>query len=387
MRFTRTRVLGLAALALAAALTAAALRPEAVEVESALAARRPLSTTVDAEGRVRVRERYVVTAPVAGRLERLTLREGAMVEAGDVVARLAPLPLDAPTVEQARARVAAVEALHRETDARAVQAGERRAEAARAASRARRLAEAGALPEAELEAAERLLRLQEQEHAAAGERVRATAADVRATRATLAGLGGTGAHVVVRAPSAGRVLRVPERSGRVVAAGTPLLELGDARTVEVVADVLSSDAVQLCEGDSVIVDGWGGEAALAGRVRVVEPAAFTRLSALGVEEQRVNVVIDVLDPPATLGDGYRVDTHSVIWSSREVLAVPPSALFRDGERSRLFVVEEGRARARVVSLGHRSDDAVEVTSGVAAGERVILFPSDRVADGARVRVR
>jgi HlyD family secretion protein len=189
----------------------------------------------------------------------------------------------------------------------------------------------------------------------------------------------------IRAPAAGRVLRVLERNERVVAAATPLLELGDARTLEIVIDVLSSDAPRVRPGQRVRIERWGGDGALAGVVRTVEPAGFTRVSPLGVEEQRVNVIIDPIDPPPTLGDGYRVEGRIVIWEGARVLTVPPSALVRDASGWSVFVVEQGRARRRTVNVGHWSDAGVEILGGLAEGATVVAFPSDRVTDGVRVR--
>jgi HlyD family secretion protein len=181
------------------------------------------------------------------------------------------------------------------------------------------------------------------------------------------------------------VLRVPEASERVIAASAPIIELGDAAALEVIADVLSSDAVRIHPGDAVEIVEWGGDHALTGRVRSVEPSAFTRVSALGVDEQRVNVLVDLLDAPPSLGDGFRVEIRATVWESSDVLVVPSSALFqRDGHWA-VFVVENERARMRRVETGHRTSALVEVTGGVRAGEKVVLFPSDKVDDGSKVR--
>ena len=181
------------------------------------------------------------------------------------------------------------------------------------------------------------------------------------------------------------MLRVPERSARVVAAGTPLLEIGDPATLEVAADVLSSDAASIRAAQPVELRGWGG-APLRGAVRLVEPSARTRISALGVEEQRLTVVIDLLDAPATLGDGYRLDASIVVWQRDKVLAVPASALLRVGERWALYVVQGGRASRREVRVGHVGGGLAEITDGLRAGETVVVFPPDAIRDGARVKV-
>jgi HlyD family secretion protein len=198
--------------------------------------------------------------------------------------------------------------------------------------------------------------------------------------------GSTGRAVaLVRAPVGGRVLRVHEPSERIVAAGTPLVQLGDAGGLEVVVDVLSTDAVRIQPGAPMRLVEWGGEGAIAARVRLVEPSGFTKVSTLGVEEQRVNVIGDLLDPPAVLGDGYRVEARIVTWAADDVLRVPNSALFRTGGGWSLFVEQEGRARLREVRVGHRGASEAEVLDGLAEGEQVILFPSEQIRDGVRVR--
>jgi HlyD family secretion protein len=178
---------------------------------------------------------------------------------------------------------------------------------------------------------------------------------------------------------------VLEESERVVPAGTPLLEVGNARGLEVVVDVLSEDAVRITPGDAVRIDGWGGDRTLQGQVRLVEPAAFTEVSALGVEEQRVNVIIDLADAPPSLGAGYRVEARVVTWAGTDVLSVPTSALFQREGQWQLFVVEDGRAALRAIEIGHRNADAAEVVSGLRQGETVIVFPSDRIEEGVKVR--
>jgi HlyD family secretion protein len=233
-------------------------------------------------------------------------------------------------------------------------------------------------------AAER--RMRESDLAAAMSVVRSATAEVQAARAVmLPSEGGTAGMVSVRSPVKGRVLRIPEKSERVVAASTPIVELGDAKALEVVADVLSSDAVRLHPGSQAQIVEWGGDDPLEGRVRSIEPSAFTRVSALGVDEQRVNVVVDLVNPPASLGDGYRVEVKATVWESGSVLSIPASSLFQRSGRWAVFVVEDGRARLRQIEIGHRTGATVEVKSGLERGERVILFPSDKVDDNSRVK--
>lgn len=385
---TRRRLGWAAAVAVLLLLIGYALSPTPLEVETAPAERGPLEVTVDAEGVTRLRERFQVSAPVAGRLERMALREGDAVEVGAVIARITPAPLDPQAAAQARARLSAAQAALREAEARLQQARAASEQAERTAARLREVAAAGGLSAEALERAEleRATTLREQQ--AAESRLRAAAAEVEAARAGLIALAPARAEAVsVRAPAAGRVLRVYEPSERVVAAGTPLVEVGGAAGLEVVVDVLSSDAVRIPAGAPVRLLEWGGEGELAARVRLVEPSGFTKISALGVEEQRVNVIVDPLAAPAALGDGYRVEARIVVWQADDVLKVPTSALFRAGDAWTVFVVEDGRARLRPVRVGRRGATEAEVVAGLEAGEAVVVFPSDRVADGARVRTR
>jgi HlyD family secretion protein len=365
-----------------------AMRPDALEVEIAVARTARLRVTVDAEGRTRVRDHFVIDAPVTGRLARLVVEEGDLVRAGDAIARIAPAALDAPAERQAQARLDLARALEREALTRVRLAEAAAAQAARDAQRARRLEEAEGLSKRELEDAELLARTRGDDVAAARARASASAADVaQATAALLAVGGGPGSVVSVRAPAGGRVLRLPERSARVVSAGTAIAEIGDTRALEVVVDVLSADAARICEGMSVSIEGWGGDDAVTGRVRLVEPAARTRISALGVEEQRVDVLVDVPDPPPSLGDGFRVDARIEVWAGDGVLAIPASALVRAGSGWSVFILDAGRALLRPVEVGHMGEGAAEVRNGIASGDVVIVFPSDKVRDGVRVRPR
>lgn len=380
MRVTAKRVsVGLAAVALAYG-TFAVLRPAPVRVETAPATRRSLQVTVDEEGETRVRDRFVVAAPVEGRLARITLRAGDSVRAGTIVARVFPAPLDARTREQALGRLNAAEDAQRSAAAAVAQARAAHAQAQRERTRAQKLAGENAIA---AEARERI-ELEEVSRArdleSAEFRAQAAEHDVEVARAALAG---GRAPIPIRSPVAGRILRIPEASERVVLAGTPLVEVGDPARLEIVADLLSADAVKVLPGAPLLVDGWGG-ATLRGRVRLVEPSAFTKVSALGVDEQRVHVIGDLLDRPPSLGDRYRVEIRIVIWRGDSILTVPASALFRHGDGWRVFVVQQGRARPRDVIVGHRTSLDAEILSGVTEGMPVIRYPSDRVKDGVRI---
>jgi HlyD family secretion protein len=382
------RLLLFGSLLAAAVLVAAALRSAPVPVDVATVLRGPLTVTLDEEGETRVRDRAVIAAPVAGHLARIALDEGDAATQGQVVARLAPLPLDPRGREQAEANLAASAATAREARARVREARAAVKQAETTLGRTERLAAAGQLPAEELDRARTAQRTQAQGLAAAEFRAQAAASEMAAARAALqpAGTGGgSGAVIEVRSPVVGRVLRVYEESERVVQAGTPLLEIGDPQALEIVVDLLSTDAVQVQPGAAMLVGGGGGE--LAARVRKVEPSGFTKVSPLGVEEQRVNVIGDFVDPPGRLGDRYRVEAKIVLWRGAGVLKVAGGALFRSGDGWAVYRVEGGRAKKRPVRIGHRSADETEVLSGLAAGDRVILHPGDRVEEGARVEVR
>jgi HlyD family secretion protein len=365
---------------------AMAMRPEAIVVETAEVQEGALRVTVDAEGKTRVRDRYVVTAPVGGRLERVPLDVGDSVRRGDVVARIGPTPLDEPAARQARAELDAARATASETATRVRLAEAALAQARRDEGRTRRLHGAGGVAPRALEEAELLAATRADELAAAHDQVRVAAAQVQQAQAALLHVGarGGGAVVPVRAPASGRILRLAGHSERIVAPGMTLVEIGDTRALEVVVDVLSSDASHIEGGMPVLLEGWGGEVALEGTVRLVEPAASTRISALGVEEQRVDVIVDLRDPPAALGDGFRLDARIVVWEQATVLTVPASALVRDGASWGVFVVDQGRATRRPVTIGRLGETSAQVVAGVARGDRVIVLPSDKVRDGVRV---
>jgi HlyD family secretion protein len=364
------------------------LRPEAVPVEVGPASTGALQVTLDNEGETRAHDRYVVTAPVAGRLARLELHPGDEVSEGQAVVRIAAVPLSARELEEARGRVAAAEALRGEAAQRARRAEEELRQAQREQIRLRQLAVQGFVTPQVAEQADSAATAASREVAAARARVRAAAAEARVARAALEALGpgaaATGTTVVVSAPVSGRVLQLPDQSERVVAAGTPLMTLGSLEHLEVVIPVLSAEAVQVRPGMPVLLEGWGGETPLRARVRLVEPQAFTKVSALGVEEKRTNVIADFVDPPGVLGDGYRVTARIVVSSADSVLKVPSSALFRCAAQWCVFTVEDGRARRRVVEIGPRNVTEATIQAGLRAGETVIRFPGSKIEDGVRV---
>lgn len=372
-------------------------RPVPVRVDMAPVERGPLVVTIDEEGRTRVRERFVIAAPVAGRVERRFLKAGDAVDVGSVVARLYPLPLDARTRFAAEARLAAAEAAQRASDARVEEARATLEQAERSAQRARNLGGKGTISKEERERAELAEITARKDLEAAEFSARAAAYEVEAARATLLSPGhettqdlvarcetGEPGCLELRSPIRGRVLRVPEESERVVPDGAPLIELGDPSALEIVVDLLSSDAVKVSPGAPMTVEDWGGDHPLRARVRVVEPSGFTKLSALGVEEQRVNVIADFEEPAEGLGDNFRVDVRIVVWQDDDVLKVPSSALFRRAGEWNVFVVRNGRAYRQRIEAGRRSALEVQVLSGLEPGAKVILHPSDRIQEGSRV---
>lgn len=390
MQKSKRRILIYSVIAIAVvAIVVMALIPDPVIVDAATVERGPMRVTVNEKGETRAKDRFTVTAPVAGELRRIELREGMEVGQGDVIAQIEPLPLDARQRQELTARAdAAASAL---SEARSL-ADRAQSTLALAQSERRRIESLAREEIASDEALERA-RTSEQtarnELEAARSRVRTAQAELEAARSGLLAVepGRSNRIVEVRAPVEGEILRIPERSARVVQAGEPLIQLSDSHEIEIVVEMLSTEAVKVSSGDLVIIDEWGGDEPLRGTVRLVEPSGFRKISALGIEEQRVNVVVDLAEAPPALGDGYRVEARVVIWSGQDVVHVPISALFRKAETWAVFVVEDGKAVAREVGIGHQNDVQAEVLSGLDPGETVILHPSNDLADGVRVEVR
>jgi HlyD family secretion protein len=388
-RWSKRVLLGLAGIGIVAAGVYAWL-PDPIPVDVDVVDRGPLEITVDEDGRTRVRDRFVVSAPVGGELARIELEPGAIVERDSVLARIlppSPIVLDERTRSETRARLAGAIARQRRADTAVARTRAAQATATRELERSRALIARRVISQSEHERSELAAQLAELDRTAAVLEREAATADVRGLRAMLAPASASRAIATpVLAPASGRVLRVLRDDAGPVAAGTPLVELGDPGRVEVVVDVLSSDAARIQVGAAVTVDGWGGEQRLTGRVRLVEPAAVTRISALGIEEQRVDVIVDLDDVPAALGDGYRVEAQIVVWRGDDVVTVPTGALFRDHGRWAVYAVDGTRARLRPVEVGQRATLEAEVR-GLAPGTRVIVHPGDQVADGVEVAPR
>lgn len=376
-----------AALAVLAALVWAFL-PRPVEVELGTVAPRTLEVTVEEEGQARIREVFTVSASIAGRLQRIGLHAGDVVRKGETVARIGPADpvlLDSRSRAVAEATAAAAQAATDLARAELDQAQAARDFAASEAGRAAALFQKGAVPERAYDSA---LREEKTAKAAVASAVANLAVREKELESALAVLrsdqGGTGACCVdLPAPVSGRVLRVLTESEQPVQPGTPILELGDPANLEVVVDLLSRDAVRVAEGAAATVTGWGGPD-LAARVLRVEPSAVTQVSALGIEEQRVTVVLALEGPVQGLGHGFRVIARIALWRQDGVLTIPVGALFRDGPDWAAYVLRDGRAVLRRLRLGERNEDYAQVLDGVGEGDQVVLHPSDKVADGVRV---
>lgn len=388
------RGIGILVAAAVVAMIVFAALPKPIPVDVAVATRETMTVTVDEDGRSRVKDRYVVSAPLSGNLARIALEAGEEIAEGDVLARIVPLApplLDERSVATSKARVAMATAARRQAAAQLERAKAAEAFAATEAERAEDLFASGAIPRQERERAELQLRTAKADLTSAQFANRVAAFEVEMAKAALAGSqnGDGGQQVKVVAPVKGRVLRVMRQSAGAVQAGTPLLELGESQALEVVVDVLTRDAVSIERGATVYIERWGGER-LEGTVRHVEPSAFTRMSSLGVEEQRVNVVIDLTVPKerwTALGDGYRVETRIVIWNEDDVLQVPASAVFRHGDGWAVFAVADAAARLTPIAMGRRNGRRVQVLDGLEAGARVIVHPGAQVVDGVAVETR
>jgi HlyD family secretion protein len=369
--------------------------PRPVQVETAEAQRRLLQVAVEEEGRTRVKDRYMLHAPVAGYLRRVELDVGDAVAAGAPLALLEPLrpvALDPRARAEAEARVAGARSALARAASTARQAQAEADLAADEFQRREELLAQNLVSRSEFDQARGRMRAMEAAARAAQSAIEVARQDLEAALATLrysaAAEGDEPFEIVaVRSPVAGRVLKLVQESAGVVAAGQLLLEVGDPRQLEVEVEVLSRDAVRIAPGGRVQFERWGGDEVLEGEVRTVEPTGFTKFSALGVEEQRVLVIADLRSSPEAwqrLGDGYRVEAKFIVWEREDALVVPASALFRRDDGWAVFVVEQGRARLREVALGQGSGLLTEVVAGLAAGDVVIVHPDDAVDDGVRV---
>jgi HlyD family secretion protein len=439
-RFTKLFIYLLIAL-ITGFLIVVVFRPTPVSVNVGQVERGELQITVDAEGKTRVRDRYIIAAGVSGHLDRITLNEGDPVSVGTVVAQIDPLPQTAAVQEalgrlaewqaqragvetqrpkaealaQAQNQISAAVAQQQQAEASVAQAQSALAQARRDAQRAQQLEATGAISRQQREQAELDEQARNNELAAATQAAQAAASEVAVAQealallqaeqrdpdyllrvydariasveAELAQLQDEAQRTQMRSPIQGQVLRVLQRSTQFVSEGTPLLELSDPTELELVVDVLSTDAERISAGQQMLIGSGTHTSPLQGQVRRVEPSAFTKVSALGIEEQRVNVIGDFIDSPLGLGDAYRVDVRIVVWEQQNTLKAPLSALFRCEQSWCTFVVKDGKADRRMVQIGQRSDSEVEIQQGLEDGEALILHPTEQIQDGDAVTVR
>lgn len=376
------------------------LYPQPVQVEVAVVKRGTFIQTVDEDGKTRVRERYTVSAPLAGVLERIRLKVGDPVEPGMILAIIHPhLPalLDERTQQELQERLGAAEATQRQTQTEVERAYATLKQARVDFERIKALADEELAAPAQRDQAELKVTVATKDWTAAKFENDTAKHQVEMARAALwrarnakANVPTTDQEWKIYSPIVGRVLQVWQESEGSVAVGAPLLEVADPSDLEIVVDVLTTDAVHIQPGAKVWLERWGGKNAVEGRVRVVEPSAFTKISALGVEEQRVNVVINVVasgEQWKAVGDGYRVEARIEIFRQDDAVKIPTGALFREGENWAVFVIVQGRAQKRIVQVDHRNGVAAMVEKGVAPGEHIIVYPSDAVENGVRVAAR
>ena len=367
------------------ALLVAGLWPEPAAVEMAKVDTGHLRATVNEEGKTRIRQRFTVSSPVSGQLRRIPFKAGADVKAGEtVVAVIEPV---VPVMLDARTRTLAI--AKRDTASALVEKA--RAAHTFAASELRRievLAKEGISATQELENVQARETAAHKELAAAESALRQAEAELAEFTSLNVSTTASDKAIEVKAPVSGRVLRLFEESSRVLQAGAPILEIGDPLDLEIVIEVLSRDGAMITPGTKVYLEQWGGGAPLEARVRYVEPAAFTKLSALGVEEQRVNVIADFTTPPAqraTLGDAFRVEARIVTWEADNVLKLPSGALFRQGPTWAVFLFKDGKAQLRRVETGRTSGAETQILNGLQPDDEVILYPGDRIKPNTRVK--
>jgi HlyD family secretion protein len=370
--------------------------PRTQEVDLVRLTRGPLQVTIEEEGRTRLRERFVISAPTAGYLRRIEAKVGDPVRKGQTLAVLEPLrsqALDPRSRAEAEAVVSAAEA--------SLAAATERERAATADAdytekrlgRIANLYTRGSVAKDQFDRTKsdakkaRAVQLSAQ---AAADAARSELERAKATLRNFSEVKRTGGNVEVASPVDGAVFKIYRESEGAVQTGQPLMDIGNVRDLEVRVEVLSSDAVGIGPGMTVLFKRWGRDEPLTGRVRRVEPAGFTKFSSLGVEEQRVLVIADITSPPEmwrVLGDGYRLEAHFIVWEGRDILQVPTSALFRSGKEWSVFVEEQGKARRRAVEIGQRTGLTAQIVSGLKENERVVAYPDDAISDGTKIRQR
>ena len=386
MVLSKTQRIAGISVAVAALILFFVFRPSPLPVDSGVVRRGPLQVTLEGEGVTRVNDRFVIAAPVSGKLVRVELEEGDRVRKGSVVASLLPPQLDSREYREASARSGAARAALDESIARQRRAALTLAQAERRFVRYRNLYGEGAVSKEAYELAENEAQTLRKENQAARSGVEAARYNFGALQAII-DQQVAGKPVNVISPVDGRVLRIHEQSERVVIAGAPLVDIGDPSAIEIVIDVLSSDAIRVNPGNRVVIMDWGGDRELQGVVKTVGPAAFTKTSALGIEEKRVNIVAVLSRNEPLLGDNFRVQASIVLREAADVLQVPVSSLFRGKEGWHLFVIEDGRAVDKLVTVGMRGTLQAQVLAGVREGQRVVVHPTNELKDGMSVKVQ
>lgn len=376
------------------------LMPQPVPVYIAEAVRGPMTVTIEEEGRTRLKDRFTVSAPVSGFMRRVHMDAGDPVKKGQVIVKLEPLRpevLDLRSFAIAEAAVSVAEASLKAAEENTRASSADAEYTAASFERIKKLYEEGLVSRNMMEQAAAEAKRTEANHLSAIATANAARYELKKARTALRyhtaleEASDLGRIVHVRSPVYGRVLNIHRRSEGVVASGELLIDIGDPALLEVMVEVLSSNAVKIMPGMPVLFERWGGEPVLSGKVRIVEPTGFTKISALGIEEQRVLVIADITSPPEKwrmlLGDGFRMDVRFIIWKGKDILQIPAGALFRKMEDWAVFVVKNNMAYQRRVEIGHRTGLFAEIISGIDEGEKVIVHPDERLRDGVRVRVR
>jgi HlyD family secretion protein len=392
----RRKILVISVITIVVALLIYGFLPKTQEVDIVTVKRGPLQITIEEEGRTRLKDRFTISAPTAGYMRRINVKVGDTVKKGQIVAVLEPLQsqaLDPRSRATAQAAVSSAEAtlkaaMERERVAKA-DAGyiEQRLE------RLRALYAKGSISKDQFDQIDSEAQKARALQNSAAAEVNVARAELERAKITLQNFTARNSShdsVAISAPLNSAVFRVYRESEGAVNMGEPLIDIGDVKNLEVRVEVLSSDAVKIKKGMPVLFKRWGREEPLTGVVRLIEPAGFTKISSLGVEEQRVLVIVDITSPPEkwnVLGDGFRLEAHFIIWEGKDILQVPTSALFRSGMEWAVFVEEKGKARKRIVKIGQRNGLAAEIISGVKEREKVIAYPEDSISDGTKIRAR
>jgi HlyD family secretion protein len=372
--------------------------PKPVPVDLVKVSRGPLRVTIEEEGETRVKDRFVISAPVAGFMRRIHLKVGDPVKRGQIVAELEPLRsdvLDPRSRAEAEANVGAAESALRAAEEQARAAAADAEYAIKKLERVRKLYVEGVIPKDQFEQADAEAKRTQANVLAADAAVKVARSGLLRARSKLhysaaEAIPNPDKIVTIRSPIKGQVLKIHHESEGTVNSGEALIDVGDTEKIEVTIEVLSADAVSIKPGTPVFFERWGGGSPLPGKVRVVEPAGFTKVSSLGVEEQRVHVIADITSSAESrkrLGDAYRVEAHFIVWEGKDILQIPASALFRRGEGWAVFVVKNRKAQQREVEVGHRTGLVAEILSALVEGEEVIVYPDDSIKQGTRLRPR